>query len=135
MQSASSRIWTRVIVSISYDNNHYTMSVGAGNRNEILFILPSWQFSFGYIGHGQLFIDIPVIYEDFRLCIPWRIYFGFCNISLMQTSFVNVLSGLHFLERFSTKRPRLVSFYFTAYPRTFFFLKGILYMSTSIFAD
>ena len=23
MQSASSRIWTRVIVSISYDNNHY----------------------------------------------------------------------------------------------------------------
>ena len=25
MQSASSRIWTRVAVSISYDDNHYTM--------------------------------------------------------------------------------------------------------------
>ena len=25
MQSVSSRIWTRVAVSISYDNNHYTM--------------------------------------------------------------------------------------------------------------
>ena len=24
MQSISSRIWTRVAVSISYDNNHYT---------------------------------------------------------------------------------------------------------------
>ena len=24
MQSASSRIWTHVTVSISYDNNHYT---------------------------------------------------------------------------------------------------------------
>ena len=24
MQSVSSRIWTRVAVSISYDNNHYT---------------------------------------------------------------------------------------------------------------
>ena len=24
MQSISSRIWTRVTVSISYDNNHYT---------------------------------------------------------------------------------------------------------------
>ena len=25
MQSVSSRIWTRVAVSISYDDNHYTM--------------------------------------------------------------------------------------------------------------
>ena len=24
MQSASSRVWTRVAVSISYDDNHYT---------------------------------------------------------------------------------------------------------------
>ena len=24
MQSVSSRIWTRIVVSISYDNNHYT---------------------------------------------------------------------------------------------------------------
>ena len=25
MQSVSSRIWTRITVSISYDDNHYTM--------------------------------------------------------------------------------------------------------------
>ena len=25
MQSASSRIWTRIVVYISYDDNHYTM--------------------------------------------------------------------------------------------------------------
>ena len=28
MQSASSRIWTRVAVSISYDDNHYTTAPG-----------------------------------------------------------------------------------------------------------
>ena len=28
MQSASSRIWTRVAVSISYDDNHYTTILG-----------------------------------------------------------------------------------------------------------
>ena len=27
MQSVSSRIWTRVAVSISYDDNHYTINV------------------------------------------------------------------------------------------------------------
>ena len=27
MQSVSSRIWTRVAVSISYDDNHYTTGV------------------------------------------------------------------------------------------------------------
>ena len=27
MQSVSSRIWTRVAVSISYDDNHYTIRV------------------------------------------------------------------------------------------------------------
>ena len=29
MQSVSSRIWTRVAVSISYDNNHYTTGTGS----------------------------------------------------------------------------------------------------------
>ena len=28
MQSVSSRIWTRVVVSISYDDNHYTTDIG-----------------------------------------------------------------------------------------------------------
>ena len=30
MQSVSSRIWTRVIVSISYDDNRYTTNTCAG---------------------------------------------------------------------------------------------------------
>ena len=29
MQSVSSRIWTRVAVSISYDDNHYTTSTAS----------------------------------------------------------------------------------------------------------
>ena len=28
MQSASSRMWTRIAVSISYDDNHYTTGLG-----------------------------------------------------------------------------------------------------------
>ena len=32
MQSVSSRIWTRVAVSISYDDNHYTM----GTKDDII---------------------------------------------------------------------------------------------------
>ena len=30
MQSFSSKIWTRVAVSISYDDNHYTTSTSGG---------------------------------------------------------------------------------------------------------
>ena len=33
MQSVLSRIWTRVTVSISYDNNHYTMGTSAFRIN------------------------------------------------------------------------------------------------------
>ena len=32
MQSVSSRIWTRVAVSISYDDNHYTTSTSVNYR-------------------------------------------------------------------------------------------------------
>ena len=33
MQSASSRIWTRVAVSISYDDNNYTTGTSVGNHS------------------------------------------------------------------------------------------------------
>ena len=36
MQSVSSRIWTRVAVSISYDNNHYTTGIYFFNGLSIL---------------------------------------------------------------------------------------------------
>ena len=32
MQSVSSRIWTRVAVSISYDDNHYTTGITTRKR-------------------------------------------------------------------------------------------------------
>ena len=38
MQSASSRIWTRVAVSISYDDNHYT--TGTSHRLDPYQVLP-----------------------------------------------------------------------------------------------
>ena len=34
MLSVSSRIWTRVAVSISYDDNHYTMGTSKKNIND-----------------------------------------------------------------------------------------------------
>ena len=37
MQSVSSRIWTRVAVFISYDDNHYTP--GTSNLNTIIIII------------------------------------------------------------------------------------------------
>ena len=33
MQSVSSRIWTRVAVSISYNDNHYTTGTSRGTRS------------------------------------------------------------------------------------------------------
>ena len=37
MQSVSSRIWTRVAVSISYDDNHYTMDTSKTSKPYIKF--------------------------------------------------------------------------------------------------
>ena len=34
MQLVSSRIWTRVAVSISYDDNHYTMGTSSHKSND-----------------------------------------------------------------------------------------------------
>ena len=41
MQSVSSRIWTRVAVSISYDDNHYTTStIFFLNELKLICLLP-----------------------------------------------------------------------------------------------
>ena len=53
MQSVSSRIWTRVAVSISYDDNHYTTGTSITEEYLIGFILRyvigqmSWVFASG----------------------------------------------------------------------------------------
>ena len=51
MQSVSSRIWTRVAVSISYDDNHYT--TGKGLLLEVI-----WNHSAGW----KLFVLDGVLY-------------------------------------------------------------------------
>ena len=53
MQSVSSRIWTRVAVSISYDDNHYTLTgttilsqsgPGSNGNEEVLHIYQRYSF-------------------------------------------------------------------------------------------
>ena len=39
MQTASSRIWTQVAVSISYDSNHYTTNASIKYYRLLLYIL------------------------------------------------------------------------------------------------
>ena len=38
MQSVSSRIWTRVAVSISYDDNHYTTGTSLNTKSKITVV-------------------------------------------------------------------------------------------------
>ena len=44
MQSVSSRIWTRVAVSISYDNNHYTTGTSYFDVIELLLLKLATRF-------------------------------------------------------------------------------------------
>ena len=46
MPSVSSRIWTRVSVSISYDDNHYTTGT---SKIIIINIVIIFSFSFGFL--------------------------------------------------------------------------------------
>ena len=51
MQSVSSRIWTRVAVSISYDDNDYTTGTSKNNyttgTSKILFRIDPWDWKAG----------------------------------------------------------------------------------------
>ena len=60
MQSVSSRIWTRVAVSISYDDNHYT--TGTSIFYIVYFMLclsesKRGEYSFKIFGLSQAFND------------------------------------------------------------------------------
>ena len=46
MQSVSSRIWTRVVVSISYDDNHYTTGTPLEESNSLYEQNLSFEYSF-----------------------------------------------------------------------------------------
>ena len=75
MQSVSSRIWTRVAVSISYDDNHYTTGTS------FLKILPSFScFRQHFCRHslqfssGLLFLDSVSIFLSNPSKIDQRIF-------------------------------------------------------------
>ena len=45
MQSVSSRIWTRVAVSISYDDNHYTTGTSTGTSTSTVIVFNMFIFN------------------------------------------------------------------------------------------
>ena len=47
MQSVSSRIWTRVAVSVSYDDNHYT----TGTSSTVIYRTDEPLIPHKYVGH------------------------------------------------------------------------------------
>ena len=46
MQSASSRIWTHVAVSISYDDNHYTTGIFYGISTIVGCLIPNSLYTY-----------------------------------------------------------------------------------------
>ena len=73
MQSVSSRIWTRVAVSISYDDNYYT----TGTSIQIISLNSAYKLERDWIVCIPL-IFIPahvfqVICIKFIICVPKRI--------------------------------------------------------------
>ena len=67
MQSVSSRIWTRVAVSISYDDNHYT--TGTSFRAELM--VPAQNtYSHTYTQHNHINVKAPIwTYTYIHICI------------------------------------------------------------------
>ena len=62
MQSVSSRIWTRVAESISYDDNHYT----TGTSNELLNTSQKTGPYFIWLENNSHFVDFTVP-ADYRV--------------------------------------------------------------------
>ena len=65
MQSVSSRIWTRVVVSISYDDNHYTtgtslIQVWLKTTELGFFVILSFSSAFWLVSFYQSSIDEKV---------------------------------------------------------------------------
>ena len=53
MQSASSRIWTRIAVSISYDDNHYTTGTSRCRSRSIIITTVRLHHLDAYDMHGE----------------------------------------------------------------------------------
>ena len=80
MHSVSSRIWTRVEVSISYDNNHYTTGTSKIVKMLLCYIITCYKFTksqekiyhFMYIDAIRKFVENQKELETVRQTI--RIY-------------------------------------------------------------
>ena len=57
MQSVSSRIWTRVAVSISHDGNHYTMGTSSFMLHKAF---TSWALYHGILVRDQLLMSFEI---------------------------------------------------------------------------
>ena len=66
MQSVSSKIWTRVVVSISYDDNHYTTDTSIKFSGISKVVSWSWwRNNNKHVGHKST----PVYFQDFTICL------------------------------------------------------------------
>ena len=66
MQSASSKIWTRVAVSISYDDNHYTTGTSLF-YNRFKLVVFEWNLT--DIISSLIFISYELVISSFSLCL------------------------------------------------------------------
>ena len=66
MQSVSSRIWTRVAVSISYDDNHYTTGTSQAHQLQLVSPSPSCSIVFCSLAKSW-YLSLPSLSYDFTL--------------------------------------------------------------------
>ena len=71
MQSVSSRIWTRVAVFISYDDNHYTTGTSNGNHSNDSIIKIGQNTKKSHGEFRRLVSQTPV--RNHQLTIEWKI--------------------------------------------------------------
>ena len=70
MQSVSSRIWTRVAVSISFDDNHYTTGTSSISKT---FIMPTFDYKFYSLILDYIYTLSPVSITPFFIYIASNI--------------------------------------------------------------
>ena len=66
MQSFSSRIWTRVAVSISYDDNHYTTGTSSSVKDA-----NHWMAYHGEFDYSDKFASKQTIFFDELITDEW----------------------------------------------------------------
>ena len=117
MQSASSRIWTCVAVSISYDDNHYTTSTSKNqtthNDKKSLLIIAPWQGSlvfnkFNPVWCKYVIIDVNLKNTEGTRNIYWPLIHNQASFELIIFNFlwrtyeklkVKLMAKAHYQEK------------------------------------